>query len=256
MIDSLEFTQAEVKDLKRGVRQPVETANSHRKDEELKITSYDKRAKETDERVKNLEAKTDDLENRSRRCNLCFDGVTEDTNESWSTTEKKIQDIITTKLNIQMDEFTIERAHRVGRRNATGKPRTIVAKFNSYKVKESILKSKKGLKGTNVYVREDFSQKILAKRKELLPKMHEERRKGNIAFLRYDKLVVYPSRPGRENPPRSPQSSPFPHASRGRGQPARRAPSILNNRRSMLHTVENREISLSFIILLYALLIY
>ena len=256
MIDSLEFTQAEVKDLKRGVRQPVETGNSHRKDEELKITSYDKRAKETDERVKNLEAKTDDLENRSRRCNLCFDGVTEDTNESWSTTEKKIQDIITTKLNIQMDEFTIERAHRVGRRNATGKPRTIVAKFNSYKVKESILKSKKGLKGTNVYVREDFSQKILAKRKELLPKMHEERRKGNIAFLRYDKLVVYPSRPGRENPPRSPQSSPFLHASRGRGQPARRAPSILNNRRSMLHTVENREISLSFIILLYALLIY
>ena len=67
-----------------------------------------------------------------------------------------------------MDEFTIERAHGAGRRNATGKTRTIVAKFNNYKVKESIFKSKKGLKGTNVYVREDFSQKILAKRKELL----------------------------------------------------------------------------------------
>ena len=32
VIDSLEFTQAEVKDLKREVRQLVEIANSHRKD--------------------------------------------------------------------------------------------------------------------------------------------------------------------------------------------------------------------------------
>ena len=57
VIDSLEFTQAEVKDLKREVRQLVEIANSHRKDKELKITSYDKRAKENDERVNNLETK-------------------------------------------------------------------------------------------------------------------------------------------------------------------------------------------------------
>ena len=57
VIDSLEFTQAEVKDLKREVRQLVEIANSHRKDKELKITSYDKRVKENDERVNNLETK-------------------------------------------------------------------------------------------------------------------------------------------------------------------------------------------------------
>ena len=72
VIDSLEFTQSEVKDLKREVRQLVETANSHRKDEELKITSYDKRVKETEERVKNLEAKTDDLENRIKKMQSVF----------------------------------------------------------------------------------------------------------------------------------------------------------------------------------------
>ena len=72
VIDSLEFTQSEVKDLKREVRQLVETANSYRKDEELKITSYDKRVKETDERVKNLEAKTDDLENRIKKMQSVF----------------------------------------------------------------------------------------------------------------------------------------------------------------------------------------
>ena len=135
---------------------------------------------------------------RCRRCgrnNLCFDGVREEANESWSTTENKIKEIISTKLNIQTDEFTIERAHRVGKQYTSDKPRPIVAKFNNYKVKESIMKNKKGLKGSNVYIREDFSQKVLARRKELLPKMYEERKNGNIAVLRYDRLVVYPGPP-------------------------------------------------------------
>ena len=164
---------------------------------------------------------------RCRRNNLCFDGVREEANESWSTTENKIKEIISTKLNIQTDEFTIERAHRVGKQYTSDKPRPIVAKFNNYKVKESIMKNKKGLKGSSVYIREDFSQKVLARRKELLPKMYEERKNGNIAVLRYDKLVVYPDRrlPPRDNPLRSSQFSPSPSTGRGRGQPTWRTPS-------------------------------
>ena len=40
------------------------------------------------------------------------------------------------------------------------------------------------------FVSEDFSQKVLAMRKWLRPEMHEEWRKGNIAFLRYEKLEL------------------------------------------------------------------
>ena len=101
-------------------------------------------------------------------------------------------------------------------KKAAGKPRTIVLKFNDYKTRETILKNKKCLKGTNVFVRENFSQKVFAKRKELLPKIHEEWKKGNIAFLRFDKLVVYPGRIGRES---STTISPhfFSPAGKGRG---------------------------------------
>ena len=225
VIDSLEFTQEEMKDLKKEVRQIAEIANGERSEQETKNCALGNKVRETDTRIKDLEAKTDDLENRSRRSNLCFDGVVEDPNESWSTSEKKIREIVGVKLNIKTDEFSIERAHRAGRRDVSGKPRTIVAKFLNYKTKEKILKNKKGLKGTNVFVREDFSQKVLAKRKELLPAMHEERRKGNIAFLRYDRLVVYPNRSGRETgSARSPQPSPFHSAGGGRGQPTWRTP--------------------------------
>ena len=165
--------------MKKEARQLAETATKHRKDEESKITIYEKKIKEVNDKMKYLEEKADDLENRSRRNNLCFDGIKEEANETWLTTEKKIKEFMSTKLNIQTDEYTIERAHRVGKQDTTGKPRSIVAKFNNYKLKESVMKNKKSLKGTNIYVREDFSQKVLAKRKELLPQMYEERKKGN-----------------------------------------------------------------------------
>ena len=226
VIVSLEYSQAELQDLKE-TQQLAEAATKLRKEEESKSITHEKKVKEVNDKLKDLENKTDDLENRCRRNNLCFDGVREEANESWSTTENKIKEIISTKLNIQTDEFTIERAHRVGKQYTSDKPRPIVAKFNNYKVKESIMKNKKGLKGSNVYIREDFSQKVLARRKELLPKMYEERKNGNIAFLRYDKLVVYPDRrlPPRDNPTRSSQFSPSPSTGRGRGQPTWRTPS-------------------------------
>ena len=187
---SLKFTQAKLKELKKESEQLTEITSNQHKDLAFDIGSSSKRIDEMNEKIKELENKTEDLENQSRRNNLCFDGVKEDANELWSVSEKKIKELVSSNLNISLDEFSIERAHRVGKKDAAGKPRTIVAKFNNYKTRETILKNKKCLKGTNVFVREDFSQKVLAKRKELLPKMHEERKKGNIAFLSFDKLVV------------------------------------------------------------------
>lgn len=41
-----------------------------------------------------------------------------------------------------------------------------------------------------VNVKEDFSIEVLEKRKQLLPRLEEERKKGNIAYLKSDKLIV------------------------------------------------------------------
>ena len=84
-------------------------------EEELKISSYHGKVKAVNEKVKDLEDKTDDLENRSRS-NLRFNGVIEDLNESWSMTEKKVREILLTKLRIETTEYAIERAHRVGKK--------------------------------------------------------------------------------------------------------------------------------------------
>ena len=37
---------------------------------------------------------------------------------------------------------------------------------------------------------EDYSQRVVARRKELLPKIMKAREEGKIAYLTFDKLVV------------------------------------------------------------------
>ena len=69
---SLEFTQAQVEEL---------------------ITS-NLRVKEVQIQIEDLGNKLDDLENRSRRSNLCFDRIPESPNEAWQESESKIKQLI------------------------------------------------------------------------------------------------------------------------------------------------------------------
>ena len=88
-------------------------------------------------------------------------------------------------------DFVIEKAHRVGRPSSDSKPRKIVARFLNYKDGEAVFKTKKKLHGTNMFVNEDYSDRVIKKRTELMPKLKEARRKNQRAFLRFDKLVIY-----------------------------------------------------------------
>ncbi|GBP04928.1 hypothetical protein EVAR_3810_1 [Eumeta japonica] len=66
--------------------------------------------------------------------------------------------------------------------------------------------NKKKLK--NVYVSEDYPKEILDTRKKLQVKLEEQRKKGNYAFINYDKLIVKQGKPGNEKRKREPSSSP------------------------------------------------
>ena len=168
---SLEFTQGQV-------------------DELIKAELDVKRIKSN---IEHLEEKIDDLENRSRRNNLCFEGIEESTNETWQDTENKVKHLITSHMPEVGGDIVIERAHRVGkpRSSAESKPRKIVARFLNYKDRESVLKAKKKLRGTNVFVNEDYSDRVMKKRMDLMPELKEARRRNQRAFLRYDKLIIY-----------------------------------------------------------------
>ena len=60
-----------------------------------------------------------DLEDRPRRNNLCFDGVTEDPNETSDDCEQKVQDIVLNSLNVE-GNIKIDQCHRFGNRRRSG----------------------------------------------------------------------------------------------------------------------------------------
>ncbi|XP_035665329.1 uncharacterized protein LOC118408618 [Branchiostoma floridae] len=89
----------------------------------------------------------------------------------------------------------MERAHRNGRFQPDARPRAIVVKLLRFKDKETILQRARYLKGSHIFINEDFSEAVRQKREELIPEMKAARERGNVAYLRYDRLIVHPPRP-------------------------------------------------------------
>ena len=170
---SLEYTQAQVEDLKK--------------------INCKERLQNFQNNVCSLFDKVDDIENRSRRNNLRYEGIDEETeyrSESWQKSEEKVTQILKDKMNLPVDEIKIERAHRVGARRP-GKARAIVVKFLNYKYRERVFKQRRSLKGTRVFVREDYTDRMAEKRKELIPEMLEARKNGKVAYIRYNKFIIH-----------------------------------------------------------------
>ncbi len=117
-------------------------------------------------------------------------------NESWEESEKIIKDKIRDLLEIQ-EELVIERAHRVGNRprkrdDGTEEPRPIVAKFQSWKQKEMVLKKAREVKPQNIKFVADFSKLTLSRRREQVPDLIKARKAGHTAYFVADRLVVKP----------------------------------------------------------------
>ena len=72
-------------------------------------------------------------------------------NETWEQIEEILQQMIHDVLELK--GINNERAHRVGNKSNKRKaPRTIVAKFSSYRDKQAVLSVVKKLKGKDIYI--------------------------------------------------------------------------------------------------------
>lgn len=62
--------------------------------------------------------------------------------------------------------------------------------LSTYGIKLSILKNKKNLEYTGVYIKEDFPPQVLEARRLLQDQVKKERDEGRIAYINYDKIVI------------------------------------------------------------------
>ncbi|KAH8036365.1 hypothetical protein HPB51_025706 [Rhipicephalus microplus] len=116
--------------------------------------------------ISNLQAKIDDLENRSRRSNVIFYGIEDGERfETWETSERLVRDFCTNRLDFSIS--SLARAHRIGRFSRE-KKRPIIAKLFNEKEVETILSKGFKLKNTPLSVARDYSEAVRDKRRKLL----------------------------------------------------------------------------------------
>ena len=128
-----------------------------------------------DEDIESLAEKQEYLENYNRKNNVKILGVKEEKDETWEQSENLVVTKIRELLHIDED-LKVERAHRVGcpryaKRSHDGskvkvepQPRPIVARFESWKQKEKVIKAARAFKPTNIMFLEDYSQWTLERR--------------------------------------------------------------------------------------------
>lgn len=180
---SLEMTQKDVDDFKVSSCALTKNCNEFRA--------------ELDKISKSLLAysnKNELLEGHSKRNNIVIEGMKESGKENVSECEDKVRMLFTEKLQLDHIKIELERVHRAGKSDNLDKPRPIVVRFLRLKDKFAVLDRAKRLKGTGIFINEDFPEAVQQKRKELLPAMKTARQRGDVAYLKYDKLIFHPPR--------------------------------------------------------------
>lgn len=136
-------------------------------------------------KIDKLEQKFNIMEKEKRKFNLIFFGTDEKGKSEMELVDYLKEIIAKTGTCINSDE--ISNIYRI--RSNTSKSQPVVITLSTIWKKHIILKNKKKLP-SGIYINEDYPREVLEIRKQLQPKVDEERKNGNIAFIKYDKLII------------------------------------------------------------------
>ena len=128
-----------------------------------------------------LQKKVEEQENYSRRENIIVEGIAERPNEKIHETVNYIY----TKLKMRVPP--IQRAHRVGIFKK-GSCRPIIVRLVCFQDKIQMYRQARNLKGTRIYIKDDFSKAILDKQEELRPYLIAARKEDRRARFVNDKI--------------------------------------------------------------------
>ncbi|KAH8036004.1 hypothetical protein HPB51_016308 [Rhipicephalus microplus] len=137
--------------------------------------------------VGKLDRQNDELENRLRKNNLIIHGLHETPSETTNHLLESVLDLLSVKLGVNCDD--IERCHRLGavRRD---KPRPVIIKLMDFRSKIAIMSNARKLKGTKVYINEDYSARVRLARKMLWQNSQNMRKNARKVKLKHDTLTI------------------------------------------------------------------
>ena len=183
--DKMSTEFGEIKQLFANVQDSVselkeEMHEVKRQNDELKCENA-----RLNERMEVLDKRVDDLEGRSKRNNVIIHGIPRPDNETWQECEETVRDMITDKLEVGQ-EIRFDRVHRLNSKATS----PIVARLTFFKDKERVLKAKQKLRGTDIFIGEDYSLRIREIRRHLVPHMKSARSQNKKVSMVYDHLII------------------------------------------------------------------
>jgi hypothetical protein len=114
-----------------------------------------------------------------------FHGLQREEGETQEDLELRLREVITDNCEIAED-IEFDRVHRLGSKvNAP-----VIARCTFYKDKVKLLKAKQKLKGSDIFIGEDFSRGVRETRKKLSVFLKAKKDEGQNAKMVHDHLVV------------------------------------------------------------------
>ncbi|KAK9745122.1 Zinc-finger associated domain (zf-AD) [Popillia japonica] len=124
-------------------------------------------------KIEAQEKRLEIVEKQIRRNNIVIQGIEDGGNDNVKDKVKELFTRIGADVKIEKD---ITEIIRLGPYNPA-KKRAVLVKLNGWEQKMKIYNQTKKLKGSNIWINDDFSRKVIQDRKELIPRSKEARDK-------------------------------------------------------------------------------
>lgn len=118
---------------------------------------------------------------------MVIHGLREKPSESADDLLKSVLELVSVKLGVKCDD--IERCHRLGVERKD-KPRPVIIKLLDFRTKVAILNNARKLKGTNIYINEDYSARVRMARRALWQNSQDMRKNAGKYRLKHDTLTI------------------------------------------------------------------
>lgn len=122
---------------------------------ENKLALIERHQQLVKQKILHHDKEMDALEQYGRRNCLVLHGVAESEGEN---TDAVFVDTVSSRIGVNIEQRDLDRSHRLGKPNADGRPRPIIAKFARYNVRSNVFANKKRLKGSNVMLTESLTR--------------------------------------------------------------------------------------------------
>ncbi|KAI5733057.1 hypothetical protein M8J76_007153 [Diaphorina citri] len=143
-------------------------------------------------RTDKLESKVKTLDKDNRKRNVIIYGVAEKETESFEDLEKIISNVINTTMECNLRKEEIDDFFRLGKKTGNGnnRPRPILMKLISFWRKREIISKASKLKGTNIFLANDWSPEHSEELKKLRAEMKDLKNRGHTVKIRGLSLIV------------------------------------------------------------------